>query len=170
MKFRTAIALLVGCFALSAPLYSSAADDAGLPVEQQLFNDIAVRMQQHLHHTAGLLNKIAQSTDPQERAKLMGEYRDSVRLSMKLDQLMQAVSAAPDMKAGGMMMKGKKMGGMKCSCPMMKMKGKGKAEAGDAGEADEHAAHGGGADEASDDAAGETPDAAAGASGHEGHH
>lgn len=168
MKLRTALAIIAGCVALSEPLYASAADDAGLPVEQQLFNDIAGRMQEHLHRTAALLNKIAQSKDPQERTKLMGEYRDSVRLSMKLNQLMQEVSGAPEAKEGSMMMKGKKMGGMKCSCPMMKMKGKGKAGAGE-GEADQHAAHGGG-DEASDEPDGEKPDAAAGASGHEGHH
>lgn len=169
MKLRTALTYFAACLVLNLSLYARAADDAALPVEQQLFNDFAGRMQEHLRRPAGLLNKIAQSKDPQERAQLMDEYRNSVRFGMKLNDLMQQVLGGPDMKAGGMMMKGKKMGGMRCSCPMMKSKGKGKAAgpSAAAGDDDPHAAHAGGG-EAQDEDDGNAEEAPAGA-GHENH-
>jgi hypothetical protein len=173
MKLRSA-SLLLSSLILVLPLLSKAADEAVLPIEQQLFNDFAVRMQDQLHRSAALLDKIAQSKDAQQRGRLMSEYHKSMRTTMKIDHLMHQVAGGGDADTqqadGGMMMKGKKMGGMSC-CSMMGKKGAGKAAVrGDAAtsSAEDHAAHSGGDDSPATEPAegGEEP----AANEHEKHH
>jgi hypothetical protein len=137
MRLRNARLLLSSLALVSPlPLLAQAITDAPtLTIEQQLFNDFAVRMQDELHRSAALLDKIAQSEDANERDKLMSEYHTNMRTTMKIDHLMQQMAGGgEDMKkAGGTMMKGKKMGGMSCCSMMSKKGGAGKAAASDAG-------------------------------------
>jgi hypothetical protein len=169
-------ARLLPALLLLLPLLSQAQESA-LPLEQQLFNDFAARMEQQMHRTAGLLNKIAQSKDPQEREQLMKEYWQSMRTTNKIHHLMHQIAggddAAMDMgmmgkkKAGGMM-KGKKMGGMGC-CKMMMGKKGGKQAAEDGEDANEQAEQGEAADEANEPAQAGAG-AKDGADEHAGHH
>jgi hypothetical protein len=159
--------LAASCLVLAMQT-ATAADDtsaAPLPIEQQLYNDFAARLQEHLHHTAQILDKIRQSKDAQERQKLMKDYEKAMQTTHKVHQAMTTLmGTGGGGMMGGMMMAGKKMGGMGGGCMMMR---KQSASAGAAAAAS-------GAQDA--DAAGDTAtgdDAAEGqgdAGEHEGHH
>ncbi len=161
-----ALAISAMTMASSALLAADEAQDsakstaAPLSVEQQLLNDFAVRLKDHMHKTAMLLDKISQSKDPKERQKLMKEYSQAMQTTDKINQAMANLNT-PGNRMGGMGMMGgmgkggKKMGGMKCKCGMMKQSGAAKAAAG-ALEGEPEAAESEDAD-------------AAEASGHEGH-
>jgi hypothetical protein len=141
---------------------------ASLSIEQQLFNDFAARLEQHLHKTAALLAKIRQTDDPQERQKLMKEYAQAQKTTAKITQAMDSLSAS----GGMMMMGGRKMsgammgGGMKCGCGMMKQ------HAGDqtAAQSGGHEGHDAGASAPEKEGTGDDSDEAKQeATGHEGH-
>jgi hypothetical protein len=166
---RRAITMtLLACLALALP--ALAADDA-LPLEQQLFNDFAARLQEHLHKSAALLEKIRQSSDAQQRGKLMKDYQQNMRTTMKINHLMHQVTgddAAMGMKKGGGMMKGKKMGGGMSCCSMVMGKKDGKKSAAAGGEASSTADDAAGGAEAVEEQQGQQEEDAAGGE-HEGH-
>lgn len=120
MKFLpVALLAIIGSI---LPFLVTADEIDASPIEQKLFDDIAARMEEQLHNTAGLLGKIRQTRDGKERDALMVEYQRSIKTTMKINSLMHQIQndgAVPD-QGSGKMMKGKKMsGGMKC-CKMEK--------------------------------------------------
>jgi hypothetical protein len=119
MKTRAAL-LLIFTLALAPAMLVAAADAPSLPIEQQLFNDFALRMQDHLQRSAVLLERIRQSVDLKERDKLMGEYQQLSKTTMKLQQLMQRLAGEQHPMKMSMMKGKKKMGCMGKECEMMK--------------------------------------------------
>jgi hypothetical protein len=120
MKFLPLALLVSVCFA--NPILPMAAEPDSLPMEQKLFDDVAARMQEQLHNTTDLLDKIRQSHNPKEREGLILEYHKSMKTTMVIDQLIHQIrdstsNSEPDK---GNMMKGKKMSGGVSCC----MKGK----------------------------------------------
>jgi hypothetical protein len=81
----------MGC-APSAALIAAETD--ATRIEQQLFDDVAARMQQQLHGSADLLNKIRQSHDAKERDNLVIEYHKSMKTTMTIDRLMRQIQEA----------------------------------------------------------------------------
>jgi predicted RND superfamily exporter protein len=146
-KLLLALSLVAICGA--APLVSAAEDTSQLNLENQLFNDFAGRLQEHLHKTAALLEKIRESKDLKERQKFMKEYTQAMQTTAKVTAVMQDLGG--EQPAG--MMAGQKMKGM--SCPMMRQR----ASASQTG-----SAVGTDSDQAEEDAG--KPESA----GHEGHH
>lgn len=142
------------------PVLLPAAEFENSPIEQKLFDDMSARMQEQLHHTAGLLEKIRQSRDVKEREALMAEYHKSMKTTMKIDHLMYQIadSGIDPGRTKGKTMKGKKMGGM--SCCMMGKKSPAKQSGDDSN------------DVAAPSATDEAPekDTTAPEEGHEGHH
>jgi hypothetical protein len=119
MKTRAAL-LLIFALALAPAMPVAAADAASLPIEQQLFNDFALRMQDHLQRSAALLERIRQSVDLKERDKLMGEYQQLSKTTMKIQHLMQRLAGEQHPMKMSMMKGKKKMGCMGKECEMMK--------------------------------------------------
>ena len=87
MKFLLT-ALLATVISTTPNMLSAAEIDAS-PIEQKLFDDIASRMEEQLHNTAGLLGKIRQTHDMKERSNLMVEYHRLIKTTMKIISLMQ---------------------------------------------------------------------------------
>jgi hypothetical protein len=145
-------ALATSRAALAAEEPSNPGQPAALSVEQQLYNDFAARLEQHFHKTAAILAKIRQTTDAQERQKLVNEYAQAMQTTHKVNQAMMAFAGKPSGMAGGKKMGKGMMGGG--GCKMMK----------------QHAASAQGADDA---AAGEADEGdqepTSQAGGHEGH-
>ena len=76
--------LVAGCTLLVVPVaYSAAQAAATLPVEYELVNDFAARLQTHLQQTAKILEQLRQTTDPGERQKLMNAYLAAVRTTAR---------------------------------------------------------------------------------------
>ena len=117
------LAKIVGLAAACALLMLSpahAADRAAPPpVEYELVNDFAARLQTHLQQTAKTLEQLRQTTDPAEREKLMSAYLSAVHTAARITHTMH------EMLDDGKGMGKKKMGGMMQGgkCGMM---GKGK--------------------------------------------
>lgn len=103
-------------------------------VEDDLFNDMAARLEQNLNRTAGLLAKLRTTQDPQERKMLLADYHKTMQTTMKISHLMHALQqpTGPMMGGAGQMGQGKMQGGMMMGgkCPMMGGKGAAKAAAG----------------------------------------
>lgn len=126
MKTRFAAAL-IALLALAPAFAATAAEDAALTIEQQLFNDFALRMQEQLQRSAALLDRIRQSVDNKEREKLMNEYHELTQKSMKIHQLMHQLTGGPESMKKAAMMKCKMMGAKGMGCGMMKKSGAKKA-------------------------------------------
>jgi len=118
--------LVAGCALLVVPVaYSAAQAAATLPVEYELVNDFAARLQTHLQQTAKILEQLRQTTDPGERQKLMNAYLAAVRTTAHITHTMQQLldggkGMAGERKMGGGMMKDGK-------CAMMDERAGGKA-------------------------------------------
>ena len=126
--------LAAGCALLVLPAAHAADQAAPPPVEYELVNDFAARLQTHLQQTAKILEQLRQTTDPAEREKLMNAYLAAVHTAARITHTMHA------MLDGGKGMGKKKMGGMMKGgkCGMMgKGKKSGDSAAKPAAEADE---------------------------------
>jgi hypothetical protein len=94
---------------------------ATVPIEYELVNDFAARLQTHLHQTSKILEQLRKTTDPVERTKLMNAYLAAVRTTAHITQTMQQLleggeaTGGKDMMSDGMMKDGK--------CAMCAMKG-----------------------------------------------
>jgi hypothetical protein len=119
MNARAAL-LLILTLALAPAMPIVAADAPSLTIEQQLFNDFALRMQEHLQRSAALLERIRQSVDLKEREKLMGEYQQLSQKTMKIHHLMHQLAGGHEPMRMSMMKGKKKMGCMGKECEMMK--------------------------------------------------
>jgi hypothetical protein len=121
--------LVVVCSLLIVPV-AYAADQAAatVPIEYELVNDFAARLQTHLQQTSKILEQLRHTTDPIERKKLMNAYLAAVRVTAHITQTMQQLldggkgMGGKDMMGGGMMQDGK--------CAMCAMMGEGKGEKG----------------------------------------
>lgn len=156
--FNKLIKVAAGC-ALLVLSTANAADQAAppAPMEYELVNDFAARLQVHLQQTAKILEQLRQTTDPAERKKLMNAYLTAIGTAARITHTMQQM-----LDGGmGMGMAKRKMGGMmkdgKCGMMGERKAGKsgsgaGKPEAADDDEAaepegggekpeDEHAGH-----------------------------
>ena len=144
------------------PAFLTAAETDTPPIEQKLFDDVAARMQEQLHSTAGLLDKIRQSHSPKERDGLVLEYHKSMKTTMAIDRLIHEIreSANDSEQDKGKMMKGKKMGGS-MGCCMMGKKPSGK-------QSTDESAHGATASSSTDDE--QENNKASPQDEHEGHH
>ena len=101
--------LAAGCALLIVPA-AYAADQAAAPppVEYELVNDFAGRLQTHLQQTAKILEQLRQTTDPAERKKLMTAYLAAIGTAAHITHTMQQMLDG----GKGMGMGKKKMGGM----------------------------------------------------------
>ena len=139
MKAGFAVVLLALMAAM--PAFSAASDEEPkLTMEQQLFNDFALRMQEQLQRSATLLERIRQSVDSKEREMLMNEYQELTQKTMKIHHLMQQLAGGSEMSKKAAMMKCKMMDAKGKGCGMMKKSGAKQAvsatEAPDPSEAD----------------------------------
>jgi len=86
---------------------------ATVPVEYELVNDFAARLQTHLQQTSKILEQLRKTTDPVERTKLMNAYLAAVRTTAHITHTMQQLldggkgMGGKDMMGGGMMKDGK---------------------------------------------------------------
>ncbi len=119
MNTRAAL-FLIFTLALTPAMPVAAADAPSLPIEQQLFNDFALRMQEHLQRSSALLERIRQSVDLKEREKLIGEYQQLSHKTMKIQHLMHQLAGGQEPMKMSMMKGKKKMGCMGKECEMMK--------------------------------------------------
>jgi uncharacterized protein (DUF305 family) len=149
--------IAAACALLMLPSTYAADQPAGAPIEYELVNDFAARMQTHLQQTAKILEQLRQTTEPAERKKLMDAYLAAVNTTAHITHTMQQMLDGGE----GMGMGKKKTGGMMKGgkCGMM---------AGPKGGKDKAAA-------AEDEEPGEDDKADAGAGGqkedeHAGHH
>ena len=126
MKSGFAWILLI-LFAGMPAVAVTAAEDVTLTIEQQLFNDFALRMQEQLQRSVMLLDRIRQSVDNQEREKLMNEYHELTRRTMKIHHLMHELTGGPEASKKAAKMKCKMMETTGKGCGMMK-KGDAKQE------------------------------------------
>ncbi len=155
------LALVVVSSLLLVPVaYAADQSAATVPVEYELVNDFAARLQTHLQQTSTILEQLRQTTDPVEREKLMNAYLAAVRTTAHITQTMQQLldggkdMGGKGMKGGGMMKDGE--------CAMMS---EGKGGKGDKAAKKSPAAGEGSADRTTPDA--DSEDAA---DEHEGHH
>jgi hypothetical protein len=146
---------VIVCSLLLVPVaYAADQVAATVPVEYELVNDFAARLQTHLQQTSKILEQLRQTTNPVERKKLMNAYLAAMHTTTHITQTMQQLldggkdMGGMGMMGGGMMKDGK--------CAMM-CEGKG----GKQGEASKTFPPAGG-----DSADRTTPDA----DEHEGHH
>jgi hypothetical protein len=153
--FNKILPIAAACALLMLPSAYAADQPAAAPIEYELVNDFAARLQTHLQQTAKILEQLRQTTDPAERKKLMDAYLAAVNTTAHITHTMQ------QMLDGGKGMGKKKMGGMMKGgkCGMMAERKGGKDKAADA----------------EDDEPGEDDKADAGAGGqkedeHAGHH
>ena len=158
--------LVAACSLLLVPAaYAADQVAAMLPVEYELVNDFAARLQTHLQQTAKILEQLRQTTDPAERQKLMKAYLAAVRttahITHTMQQLLEGGKGMGDKgMMGGGMMKGGMMKDGKCA-----MMGEGKGGKGGETAKKSPAAGGDSADHAAPDA-----DGGDAADEHEGHH
>jgi hypothetical protein len=112
--------LLAGCALLALPAVH-AADPAGsaLPIEYELANDFAARLQAHLQQTGQILQQLRQTTDPGERDRLMQSYFKAVHTAVSISHTMQRLLDSGKGMAGERKMGMGMKGGGKCSCGMM---------------------------------------------------
>jgi len=105
---------LVILFSLLLVPVAYAADQvtAAVPVEYELVNDFAARLQTHLQQTSKILEQLRKTTDPVERTKLMNAYLAAVRTTAHITQTMQQLldggkgMGGKDMMGGGLMKDG----------------------------------------------------------------
>ncbi|MFN0038936.1 MAG: hypothetical protein ACKVP2_05465 [Burkholderiales bacterium] len=110
-------------FAAVPAVAVTAAEDVTLTIEQQLFNDFALRMQEQLQRSVMLLDRIRQSVDNQEREKLMNEYHELTRKTMKIHHLMHELTGGSEASKKAAKMKCKMMEAKGKGCGMMKKSG-----------------------------------------------
>jgi len=111
--------LLAGCALFAIPaVYAADPATPALPIEYELANDFAARLQAHLQQTGQILQQLRQTTDPGERDRLMQSYFKSVHTAVSISHTMQ------QLLDGGKGMAGERKMGMgmkdKCSCGMMR--------------------------------------------------
>jgi hypothetical protein len=106
--------LVVVCSLLLVPVaYAAYQVTATVPVEYELVNDFAARLQTHLQQTSKILEQLRRTTDPVvERKKLMNAYLTAVRTTAHITQTMQQLldggegMGGKGMMGGGMMKDG----------------------------------------------------------------
>jgi len=114
---------------------------ATVPVEYELVNDFAARLQTHLQHTSKILEQLRKTTDPVERTKLMNAYLAAVRTTAHITQTMQQLldggrdMGGRDMMGSGMMKDGK------CAMCAKKSEAAKKSPAASEDVAEEHEGH-----------------------------
>ena len=124
--FNHLLKLLAAGALLVLPAAHAAEPAAPPPMQYELVNDFAARLQAHLQQTAKILEQLRQATDPAERKKLMDAYLAAIDTAAQVTQTMQQF-----LEGGkGMGMGKHKMGGMMKDgkCGMM---GEGKGGKGD---------------------------------------
>ena len=157
--FNHLLKLLAAGALLVLPAAHAADQAAPTPMQYELVNDFAARLQAHLQQTAKILEQLRQTTDPAERKKLMDAYLAAIDTAAQVTQTMQQFLEGGKGMGMGMGMGKRKMGGMmkdgKCGMMGEGKAGKGdgakKASAGDEGASekdeggekpqDEHAGH-----------------------------
>lgn len=136
------LSLVFMCSLLTAPyVYAVEQTAAPVPVEYELVNDFAARLQTHLQQTSKILEQLRQTTDPVERTKLMNAYVAAVRTTAHITHTMQQLLEGGEAKGGKGMMGGGKMEGGKCAMCAMKAEAARKSPAAGEAVADEHEGH-----------------------------
>jgi hypothetical protein len=141
MSSRLLNLVVVCCLLLVPVAYAADQATATVPVEYELVNDFAARLQTHLQQTSTILEQLRQTTDPVEREKLMNAYLAAVRTTAHITQTMLQLldggkgTGGKGMMGGGMMKDGK--------CAMCATKGEAAKKPPAASEdvADEHEGH-----------------------------
>ena len=89
MSKRLLNLVVVGSLLLVPVAYAADQATATVPVEYELVNDFAARLQTHLQQTSKILEQLRKTTDPVERTKLMNAYLAAVRTTAHITQTMQ---------------------------------------------------------------------------------
>jgi len=134
--------LMVASSLLLIPVaYSADQASDTVPVEYELVNDFAARLQTHLQQTSKILEQLRKATDPVERTKLMNAYIAAVRKTAHITQTMQQLLDGGDGMGGKGVMGGGMMKDGKCAMCAMKSEVTKKFPAASEDVSDEHEGH-----------------------------